>query len=71
MLCSISNGTNTHATTWVKVNRTWRSELALAPRHYYAHIKPSMEQGWVKFDDDTVTPCSEYAAVEDNYGGQS
>jgi len=37
--------------------------------HYYAHIRPSLEQGWFKFDDDTVTPCSEYAAVEDNYGG--
>lgn len=22
-----------------------------------------------KFDDETVTPCSEYAAIEDNYGG--
>jgi len=37
--------------------------------HYYAHIRPSLDQGWFKFDDDTVTPCSEYAAVEDNYGG--
>merc|ERR1719464_988695 len=37
--------------------------------HYYAHIRPSLDHGWFKFDDDTVTPCSEYAAVEDNYGG--
>jgi hypothetical protein len=37
--------------------------------HYYAHIRPNLEQGWFKFDDDSVTPCSEYAAVEDNYGG--
>jgi len=37
--------------------------------HYYAHIKPSSDRGWFKFDDDTVTPCSEFAAVEDNYGG--
>ena len=22
-----------------------------------------------KFDDEHVTPCSEYAAIEDNYGG--
>mmetsp|Transcript_156414 Transcript_156414/g.291945 ORF Transcript_156414/g.291945 Transcript_156414/m.291945 type:complete len:1326 (+) Transcript_156414:95-4072(+) len=37
--------------------------------HYYVHIRPNLEAGWFKFDDDTVTPCSEYAAVEDNYGG--
>lgn len=37
--------------------------------HYYAHIRPDLEQGWLKFDDDTVTPCSEYAAVDDNYAG--
>merc|ERR1719379_1433573 len=37
--------------------------------HYYVHIRPNMENGWFKFDDDTVTPCSDYAAVEDNYGG--
>jgi len=37
--------------------------------HYYAHIRPNLDQGWFKFDDDTVTPCSDYAAVEDNFGG--
>lgn len=37
--------------------------------HYYAHIKPTPDGGWVKFDDETVTPCSEFAAVEDNFGG--
>eukprot|EP00440_Ansanella_granifera_P045560 gb/GFBE01049357.1/.p1 GENE.gb/GFBE01049357.1/~~gb/GFBE01049357.1/.p1 ORF type:complete len:1302 (+),score=337.04 gb/GFBE01049357.1/:1-3906(+) len=37
--------------------------------HYYAHIRPDPEGGWFKFDDETVTPCSEYAAIEDNYGG--
>jgi len=37
--------------------------------HYYAHIRPTLETSWFKFDDDTVTPCSEFAAVEDNYGG--
>jgi len=37
--------------------------------HYYAHIRPNLDERWVKFDDDTVTPCSEFAAVEDNYGG--
>jgi len=37
--------------------------------HYYVHIKPTPDSGWVKFDDDTVTPCSEFAAIEDNFGG--
>lgn len=37
--------------------------------HYYVYIRPNLEAGWFKFDDDTVTPCSEYCAVEDNYGG--
>ncbi|CAE7645949.1 UBP12, partial [Symbiodinium pilosum] len=37
--------------------------------HYYAHIQPDPERGWFKFDDEMVTPCSEYAAIEDNYGG--
>lgn len=37
--------------------------------HYYAFIRPTVENHWFKFDDDTVTPCTEYAAVEDNYGG--
>ena len=37
--------------------------------HYYAHIQPDPDRGWFKFDDEHVTPCSEYAAIEDNYGG--
>jgi len=37
--------------------------------HYYVHIRPDLEGGWLKFDDDTVTPCSEFAAVDDNYAG--
>ena len=38
--------------------------------HYYAYIRPNFEENlWVKFDDDNVTPCSDYAAVEDNFGG--
>eukprot|EP00929_Paragymnodinium_shiwhaense_P086804 TRINITY_DN4722_c0_g1_i1.p1 TRINITY_DN4722_c0_g1~~TRINITY_DN4722_c0_g1_i1.p1 ORF type:complete len:1338 (-),score=356.76 TRINITY_DN4722_c0_g1_i1:238-4086(-) len=37
--------------------------------HYYAHIRPTLENIWFKFDDDTVTPCSEYAAIDANFGG--
>eukprot|EP00930_Biecheleria_cincta_P020154 TRINITY_DN1521_c0_g2_i1.p1 TRINITY_DN1521_c0_g2~~TRINITY_DN1521_c0_g2_i1.p1 ORF type:complete len:1276 (+),score=244.07 TRINITY_DN1521_c0_g2_i1:218-3829(+) len=37
--------------------------------HYYAYINPNLDGNWVKFDDDNITPCSEYAAVEDNFGG--
>mmetsp|Transcript_33363 Transcript_33363/g.92087 ORF Transcript_33363/g.92087 Transcript_33363/m.92087 type:complete len:1614 (+) Transcript_33363:149-4990(+) len=48
--------------------------------HYYAFVRVrgvdrsrDGENGrsrWVKFDDEQVTPCSEQAAVEDNYGGE-
>ena len=31
--------------------------------------RPNLDEHWVKFDDDNVTPCSDYAAVEDNFGG--
>lgn len=40
--------------------------------HYYAFIRPDLdkaEKGWHLFDDVNVTPCSEYAAVNDNYAG--
>jgi len=38
--------------------------------HYYAHIRPDLEKDcWFKFDDETVAPCSPYAAVDDNFGG--
>eukprot|EP00405_Crypthecodinium_cohnii_P010812 CAMPEP_0206428752 /NCGR_PEP_ID=MMETSP0324_2-20121206/5850_1 /ASSEMBLY_ACC=CAM_ASM_000836 /TAXON_ID=2866 /ORGANISM="Crypthecodinium cohnii, Strain Seligo" /LENGTH=1228 /DNA_ID=CAMNT_0053894337 /DNA_START=227 /DNA_END=3913 /DNA_ORIENTATION=+ len=37
--------------------------------HYYAYIRPNLDGGWLKFDDDNVTPCSEFAAVDDNYAG--
>ncbi|CAJ1426372.1 unnamed protein product [Effrenium voratum] len=37
--------------------------------HYYAYIRPNLDERWVKFDDDNVTFCSDFAAVEDNFGG--
>jgi hypothetical protein len=37
--------------------------------HYYVLIRPDVGGPWYKFDDDSVTTCSDYAAVEDNFGG--
>lgn len=45
--------------------------------HYHAFIRPKVDlsdsdkkkpSNWFKFDDETVTPASEEAAVHDNYG---
>lgn len=45
--------------------------------HYHAFIRPEVDLNptenkkpaqWFKFDDETVTPASEEAAVQDNYG---
>jgi ubiquitin C-terminal hydrolase len=40
--------------------------------HYYAFVRVRDGEGarWLKFDDEQVTPCSEHAAVDDNYGGE-
>ena len=39
--------------------------------HYYAFIRPlGIKGGWFRFDDEQVSPCSEFSAVEDNFGGQ-
>eukprot|EP00747_Dinoflagellata_sp_TGD_P219866 gnl/TRDRNA2_/TRDRNA2_91904_c0_seq2.p1 gnl/TRDRNA2_/TRDRNA2_91904_c0~~gnl/TRDRNA2_/TRDRNA2_91904_c0_seq2.p1 ORF type:complete len:290 (-),score=44.96 gnl/TRDRNA2_/TRDRNA2_91904_c0_seq2:125-994(-) len=38
--------------------------------HYHAHIRPTRDAGWLKFNDAVVTVCSEKAAVEDNFGGK-
>lgn len=38
--------------------------------HYYVCCRPHVNGRWLKFDDDIVTHCSPYAAVEDNFGGE-
>ena len=37
--------------------------------HSYAYIRRNLDERWVKFDDEKVTHCSEFEAVEDNFGG--
>jgi ubiquitin C-terminal hydrolase len=38
--------------------------------HYYAFIRPdTSSRDWFKFDDEQVTRCSEWAAMDDNFGG--
>ena len=36
--------------------------------HYYAFIRGS--DSWHRFDDEQVSKCSEFAAVDDNFGGE-
>ncbi|UKK01199.2 ubiquitinyl hydrolase 1 [Theileria orientalis] len=36
--------------------------------HYYAFTKSS--NNWYRFDDETVTKASEYAVIDDNFGGE-
>ena len=39
--------------------------------HYYAFVRPhAHENQWYRFDDEQVSKCSEYAAVNDNFGGE-
>ena len=38
--------------------------------HYYAFVRPKGEgDEWFRFDDEQVSKCSEFAAVDDNFGG--
>jgi len=40
--------------------------------HYVAHVRPTLavdEEKWVKFDDEVVTFCNEYSAMQENFGG--
>ena len=38
--------------------------------HYYAFIRPTLENKWFRFDDETVTRTTTFAAVDDNFGGE-
>ena len=39
--------------------------------HYFAFVRPHANRDqWYRFDDDQVSPCSQYAAVDDNFGGE-
>eukprot|EP00916_Digyalum_oweni_P026423 GHVL01043419.1.p1 GENE.GHVL01043419.1~~GHVL01043419.1.p1 ORF type:complete len:1394 (+),score=290.14 GHVL01043419.1:220-4401(+) len=38
--------------------------------HYLAFVRPDPDEDqWYRFDDERVTKASEWAAIEDNYGG--
>ncbi|KAI8149922.1 hypothetical protein BJV82DRAFT_647181 [Fennellomyces sp. T-0311] len=38
--------------------------------HYFAFVKPTKEDRWLKFDDDRVIPATLREVLEDNYGGE-
>jgi hypothetical protein len=37
--------------------------------HYYAFIKPTLEDNWILFNDETVRPADKYEVFESNFGG--
>lgn len=38
--------------------------------HYFSFIRPQKDGRWFKFDDDRVTPVSEYEVMNENFGGE-
>ena len=38
--------------------------------HYFVFVRPEVQGGWFKFDDDHVTEALAEAAIEGNYGGK-
>lgn len=39
--------------------------------HYYAYIKPKVDGGWLKYDDDRVTRVLDRQVLEDGFGGDA
>jgi ubiquitin carboxyl-terminal hydrolase 7 len=39
--------------------------------HYYAFIKPKLEDNWILFNDETVRPADKYEVYNNNFGGTS
>jgi ubiquitin carboxyl-terminal hydrolase 7 len=37
--------------------------------HYYAYIKPTIENNWILFDDEIVRPADFYEVFDNNFGG--
>mmetsp|Transcript_67569 Transcript_67569/g.218193 ORF Transcript_67569/g.218193 Transcript_67569/m.218193 type:complete len:529 (+) Transcript_67569:541-2127(+) len=45
------------------------AETVYGSSRYHALVKPLLGGPWLRFWESCVTRCSEYSAVEDNYGG--
>ena len=37
--------------------------------HYYSFIRPTLNDSWIKFNDEMVFPASKAEVFENNYGG--
>jgi ubiquitin carboxyl-terminal hydrolase 7 len=37
--------------------------------HYYAYIKPTVEDNWIQFNDEIVKPADKYEVFDNNFGG--
>lgn len=37
--------------------------------HYYAFIKPTVEDYWIQFNDEVVKPADHYEVFDNNFGG--
>ncbi|CAO3634585.1 unnamed protein product [Cunninghamella echinulata] len=42
----------------------------LSGGHYFAFVKPTTEDRWLKFDDDRVVPSTLKEVLEENFGGE-
>jgi ubiquitin carboxyl-terminal hydrolase 7 len=37
--------------------------------HYYAYIRPALNDNWIQFNDEIVKPADKYEVFDNNYGG--